>query len=117
MVSWRGVAIRAVAGRTKRLILLLLDSGIVQGASPDSLPVQEITELNERRNRGPRSAERHPAAGTRIQHPRRYRDDLAGKNFHMNDIATSAALPVLTTEAPPIECRAAIRMRASRQSG
>lgn len=56
MLSWRGVAIRAATGRDERLILLLLDSGLVQGASPDSARTEETAKLNQRCDRHPRRA-------------------------------------------------------------
>ncbi len=103
MLSWRGLAIRAAAGPNGRLILLLLDIGIVRGASPDSPPVQEITKLDQRHDRDARGAERHPTAGDRIERPRCYRDDLAWRDFHMNDVAAGPPLHVLATKAPPIK--------------
>ena len=83
--------------------MLLLSDGAARGASPDAAPLQEITKLNQRRDRDLRVAKRHAGAGTLVQHPRRDRQHLTGADLHVNDVAAGAPLHVLATEPPPVE--------------
>ena len=83
--------------------MLLLGDGAGRGAFPDSAPLQEITKLNQRRDRDPWRTDRHPAAGALIEHPRRDRQHLTGADLHVDDIAPSATLHVLAMKTASVE--------------
>jgi len=104
MLSWHGAA-GGSTGVGRLLILLLLDDGrIVQGASSDSALDQQMMQLNQRRYRDARRAERHSSAGDGIEHPCRHHDDHAGRYLDVNDLAAGALLDILAPNATPIDC-------------
>jgi hypothetical protein len=89
--------------------LLLLDDGrIVQEASSETVPDQQLMQLSQRRYRHPRRAKRHSGARSRIEHPRSHDDDHAGRRLDVNDLAASSPLPTLAPNAPAIECVPAV---------
>jgi hypothetical protein len=107
ILSWRGAAGIGSIGRLR--ILLLLDDGrIVQGASPETTLDQQLMQLSQRRYGHPGSAKRHSGAGGRIEHPRGHDDDHAERHFDVNDLAASAPLCILAANTPPIECVPAV---------
>jgi len=60
-------------------------------------------QLGQRRYGRLRRPQRHSGAGDRIEHPRGHDDEYAGGRFDVNDLAASAALPILAANTPPIE--------------
>ena len=60
-------------------------------------------QLDQRRYRHARRAERHPGAGGRIEHPCRHDDDHAGRHLDVNDITAGPPLGILAPNAAPIE--------------
>jgi hypothetical protein len=90
-------------------MLLLLDDGrIVPGASSEPALDQQLMQLNQRRYRDVRHAERHPSAGGGIQYPRRRHNDHAGRRLEVNNGSGYALLATATPNAAPIECVPAI---------
>ena len=84
------------------LISLLLDDGrIVQAASSETALDQQVMQVNQRRDRHARRADRHPGAGGSIQHPCRHHDDHAGRDLDVNDITASPPLGILAPNARP----------------
>jgi hypothetical protein len=102
MLSWRGFA-DCTAGAGRFFILLLLDDGIVPGASSETTLGQQLMQLSQRRHRNARRTQRHSSAGGRIQHPGRHHDDHAGRRLDVNDLTAGAPLSVLTANATPIK--------------
>jgi hypothetical protein len=102
MLSWRGLADRT-AGAGRFFILLLLNDGIVPGASSETTLDQQLVQLSQRRHRNARRTQRHPGAGDRIQHPGRHYDDHAGRDLDMNDLTAGAPLNVLAAYPTPIK--------------
>jgi hypothetical protein len=108
MLSWRGAA-NGSAGVGRLLISLLLDDGrIVQAASSETALDQQMMQVNQRRDRHARRADRHPGAAGRIQHPCRHHDDHAGRDLDVNDVTASPPLGILAPNAAPIECVPAV---------
>ena len=65
--------------------MLLLDDGqIVLGASPETALYQRPMEFNQRRYGHTWSAECHPGANHRIQHPVRHNNDHARSGLDVN---------------------------------
>jgi hypothetical protein len=83
--------------------LLLLDDGIVPGASSETALGQELMQLNQRRHCNARRTQLHSCAGGGIQHPGRHHDNHAGRHLDMKDVAAGAPLNVLTANATPIQ--------------
>jgi hypothetical protein len=95
----------AGAGVRRLLILLLLDDGrIALGASSETALDQQMMQLDQRRYRHTRRAERHSSAHGRIQHPCRHDDDHAGRHLDVNDLAADAPFNILPAKAAPVEC-------------
>jgi hypothetical protein len=91
------------------LILLLLDdSGIAQGASPETALDEEIMQLDQRGQLGARRADHHVGARGTIQHPRRQHDDHARCRVDVNNPAVGALLTVLASNTATIERMPAI---------
>ena len=101
MLSWCSTAIGAVEMGGRLIAGLRGEGRVVRGASPDSLPIQELAKLHQRRNRDTRGAECHPAARSGIEHPGRHHDYDARRHFHMNDITAEAPFPMFTTKPLP----------------
>ena len=60
-------------------------------------------QLNQRRYRDARRAERHSCAAGGIKHPCRHHDDDAGRYLDVNDLAAGAPLDILAPNTAPIE--------------
>jgi hypothetical protein len=93
----------------KVLILLLLDdSGIAQGASPETALDEEMVQLDQRGQLSARRANHHVGARGTIQHPRRQHDDHARCRHDVNNPAVGALLTVLASNTATIERMPAI---------
>src|SRR5689334_14829852 len=90
------------------MLLLLDDDRIVPGASSEHVLDQQLMQLNQRRYRDARHAERHPSAGGGIQYPRRRHHDHAACRLAVNNGSGYALLATLAPSAAPIECVPAI---------
>jgi hypothetical protein len=85
-------------------MLLLQDDGrIVLGASPETLPVQQMVKLDQRSLRHARGPELHAGAGHRIQDPRRGHDDDARRRLEVNNRARYTLLAALAPDTTPEE--------------
>ena len=103
MLSWRG-AVDGSAGVGRFLILLLLDDvRIVPGASSETALDQQVMQVNQRRYRHARRADRHSGAGDRIQHPRRDHRNHAGRRLEIDKAASDALLTAMASNTTPIK--------------
>lgn len=62
-----------------------------------------MMQLNQCLDRDSRGSEPHPGADGGVEHPRRHHNNLAGRHFHVNDIAAGAPLSVMASEPPSVE--------------
>ncbi len=82
-----------------RILLLLGDSGIALGASPETTIDEEIAQIAQRGDIDVRRAYLHAGAGGRIQDPGCQHDDHARRGFNMCNPAARTQLAVMLTNA------------------
>jgi hypothetical protein len=103
-LSWRGAVADGCVDVGGLGMLLLQDDGrIVLGASPETLPVQQMVKLDQRSLRHARGPELHAGAGHRIQDPRRGHDDDARRRLEVNNRARYTLLAALAPDTTPEE--------------
>jgi hypothetical protein len=103
MLSWRGAADGSAAVGRFLILLLQDDIRIVPGASSETALDQQVMQLNQRRDRHARRAERHSGAGGGIQDPRRGHDDHAGCRLEVNNGSSYALFAALAPDAPAVK--------------
>ena len=104
MLSWRGT-VDDWAGAGRFFILLPLDdSVIVPGASSETAFDEQMMELEQRRSRHTRRADRcHTSAGDRVQHPCGDCRDHPGHRLNVNNLPGGALFAVVSPNTAPIE--------------
>jgi hypothetical protein len=103
MLSWRGAAGCSADVGGVFTLLLLDDRRTVRGASSETGLAQQLVQFSQRRQRDPRLAQIHTAAGGGVEHPCRHHDDNAGRYLDVNDIAGGPLLDVLAPNPAPIQ--------------
>jgi hypothetical protein len=83
--------------------LLLDDVGIVQGACPQTAFNEQVLQVEQRRHRNARCADLHVRADDRVQHPRRYNRDYAGRHFNVDDSPRGALLDAAQPDLTPVQ--------------
>jgi hypothetical protein len=103
MLSWRGAGDGSVDVGRFLILLLLDDVRIVPGASPESALDQQVMQVNQRRHRHARRADRHCGAGDGIQHPGRNHRNHAGCRLEIDIAAGEALLAAVLPDTTPIK--------------
>jgi hypothetical protein len=103
MLSWRGAGDGSVDVGRFLILLLLDDVRIVPGASPESALDQQVMQVNQRRHRHARRADRHCGAGDRIQHPGRNHRNHAGCRLEIDIAAGEALLAAVLPDTTSIQ--------------
>jgi hypothetical protein len=89
-------------------LLLLDDVRIVPGASPESVLDQQVMQVNQRRHRHARRADRHCGAGDGIQHPGRDHRNNAGRCLEIDKAAGDALFGAVPPDASAVKRMPAI---------
>jgi hypothetical protein len=108
MLSWRGAGDGSVDVGRFLILLLLDDVRIVPGASPESALDQQVMQVNQRRHRHARRADRHCGAGDGIQHPGRNHRNHAGCRLEVDIAAGEALLAAVLPDTTSIQRMPAI---------
>jgi len=107
ILSWRGARNRAgvveIGFGELRILLLLGDSGITLGASPETTIDEEVAQIAQRGDIDVWRAYLHAGAGGGIQHPGRQHDDHARRGFNIGDPAARAQLTVMLANTAAIK--------------
>ena len=83
--------------------LLLDDVGIVRRACPQTAFNEQVLQVDQPRNRSARCADLHGRADDRVQHPRCYDRDYAGRHLNVDDAPRGALLDAALLDWPPVQ--------------
>ncbi|MFN8928150.1 MAG: hypothetical protein ACK5WM_21655, partial [Rhodospirillales bacterium] len=82
------------------MLHLPCDVAVARRASPDAEADQQVAEITERRERGPRLAEAHRRASDRVHHPSGHRQHDAGRRDEAQDHPGRPSLGRLDPQRP-----------------